>query len=105
MRQALQRKNRGVNYHLVIIFAALVISLVVTLVLILRKEANPEWMRHQKAFFREETKRITKALLRADGTQRKILQERLRYLDRPRYRIKQIVLEDGDRVDRCIRAR
>ena len=53
MKQALQRKNPGVNQHLYIIFALLVISLLVTLGLILKKEADPEWMRHQKAFFRE----------------------------------------------------
>lgn len=101
MKQALHKKNPGVNQHLYILFALLVISLLATLVLILRKEANPEWMRHQKAYFHEETKKITKALARADGTQRAILQKRLRYLDRPRYGIRQILLDDGNRVDRC----
>jgi hypothetical protein len=85
-----------------VIFALLVISLLVTLGLILLKEADPEWMRHQKAFFREETKKVTKALAHADGTQRTILQKRLRYLDRPQYRIRQILLGDGNRVDRCV---
>jgi hypothetical protein len=102
MKQALQRKNPGVNQHLYIIFALLVLSLLVTLGLILKKETNPEWMRHQKAFFREETQKVTTALARADGTQRTILQKRLRYLIRPRYRIRQIILRDGNRVDRCI---
>ena len=102
MKQALQRKNPGVNQHLYIIFALLVISLLVTLGLILRKEADLEWKRHQKAYFREEAKKVTKALALADGTQRTILQKRLRYLDRPHYRIKQILLRDGNRVDRCI---
>jgi len=91
-----------VKQHLYIIFALLVISLLVTLGLILRKEADPEWMRHQKAFFREETKKVKKALADADGTQRTNLQKRLRYLDRPRYRIRQILLVDGKQVDRCI---
>jgi hypothetical protein len=102
MKQALLRKNPGVNRHLYLIFALLVIALLVTLGLILRKEASPEWMRHQKAFFREETKKVTKALAGADGTQRTILHKRLSYLDRPRYRIRQILLGDGKRVDRCI---
>jgi hypothetical protein len=102
MKQAVQRKNRGVKQHLYIIFALLVISLLMTMGLILRKEADPEWMRHQRAFFREETKKVTKALAHADGTQRTILQKRLRYLDRPRYRIRQILLGNGNRVDRCI---
>jgi hypothetical protein len=102
MTQALQRKNPGVNRHLYTIFNLLVISLLVTLVLILRKEANPEWMRHQKAYFREETKKITKALARADEEQRTILQKRLRYLERPQYGIRQILLGDGHRADRCI---
>ncbi len=90
------------NRHLYVIFALLVTSLLVTLGLILHKEANPEWMRHQRAFFHEETKKVAKALAGADGTQRTILQKRLRYLDRPRYRIRQILLGDGNRVDRCI---
>jgi len=73
-----------------------------TLGLILHKEADPEWMRHQRDFFREETKKVTRAIAGADGTQRTTLQRRLRYLDRPRYRIRQILLEDGKHVDRCI---
>jgi hypothetical protein len=101
MKQDLQSNNPGVNRHLYIIFALLVIALLVTLGLILRQEANPEWMRHQRAFFREEKNKVTKALARASGTQRTILQKRLRYFDRPRYGIRQILLEDGSRVDRC----
>lgn len=73
-----------------------------TLGLILWKEINPEWKRHQEAFFREETKKATEALARADETQRINLQKRLRYLRRPRYRIRQILLKDGSRADRCI---
>lgn len=102
MKQAFQRKNPAVNRHLYVLFALLVISLLVTLGLILLKEANPEWMHHQKAFFHEETKKVTKALEHADGKQRPFLQKRLRYLDRPRYRIRQIILGDGERIDRCI---
>ena len=102
MKQAVQRNYSGVNRHLYVIFALLVLSLLVTLGLILRKEADPEWMRHQREFFREETKKVTKALADADGTQRTNLQKRLRYLDRPRYRIRQILLGDGKHVDRCI---
>jgi hypothetical protein len=101
MKQALQSKNPGVNRHLYIIFALLVIALLVTLGLILRQEANPEWMRHQKAFFREEKNKVAKALARAVGTQRTILQKRLRYFERPRYGIRQILMKDGSRVDRC----
>ena len=102
MKRALQSKNTGASHHLNIIFALLVISLLVTLGLILYREANPEWKRYQQAFFREERQRVTKALAVADETQRKILQERLRYLDHPHYAIKQIVLANGNRVDRCI---
>ena len=102
MIQAVQRNNPGVNRYLYVIFALLVISLMVTLGLILRKEADPEWVRHQKAFFREETKKVKKSLADAYGTQRTNFQKRLRYLDRPRYRIRQILLEDGKHVDRCI---
>ena len=101
MTQTLPKKNPGVNRHLYIVFALLVIALLVTLGLILRKEANPEWKRHQKAFFREETKKVKAALARADGTQRSILQKRLRYLERTRYGIRQILLDDGNRADRC----
>jgi hypothetical protein len=102
MKHVLQKKNPGVHYHLYLIFALLVISLLVTMGLILRKEANPEWVRHQKAYFREETKKVAKALARADETQRAILQKRLRYLERPRFRIRQILLKNGNRVDRCV---
>jgi len=91
-----------VNQRLYIIFALLVISLLVTLGFILRKEMNPEWIRHQKTYFREETKKVTQALERAEGTKREILQKRLRYLERPRFRIRQIILNEGKRVDRCI---
>jgi hypothetical protein len=73
-----------------------------TLGLILWKEMNPEWMRYQKAFFREETEAVTKALARADEPQRSNLQKRLRYLRRPRYRIRQILLKGGSRAERCI---
>ncbi len=90
------------NRNLYIIFAVLVFSLLMTLGLILWKEINPEWKRHQEAFFREETKKATEALARADETQRINLQKRLRYLRRPRYRIRQILLKDGSRADRCI---
>jgi hypothetical protein len=102
MKRALQSKDPGASHHLYIIFALLVISLLVTLGLILRRETNPEWKRYQKAFFLEERQRAAKALADADETQRKILQERLRYLDHPHYAIKQIVLANGNRVDRCI---
>jgi hypothetical protein len=102
MKQALHKKNPGVNQHLYILFALLVISLLVTLGLILRKEADPEWRHHQKAYFREETKKVTEALARADEAQRTILQKRLHYLERPRYGIRQILLKDGNQVDRCI---
>ena len=102
MKQTLQKRNPGINPYLYIIFALLVISLLVILGLILRKEANPEWLRYQKAYFREETQKIRSALTQADGAERTILKKRLRYLERPRYRIRQIILEDGNRVDRCI---
>jgi len=103
MKQALKKKYPGVNQHLnILLFALLVISLLLTLGLILLKEANPEWKHHQEAYFREEKKKVTEALARAEGTQRVILQKRLRYLDRPRYGIRQILLDDGNRVDRCI---
>jgi len=91
-----------VNRNLYIIFAVLVFSLLITLGLILWKEMNPEWMRYQEAFFREETEAVTKALARADETQQSNLQKRLRYLRRPRYRIRQILLKGGSRAERCI---
>ena len=102
MKPALRRNSPGVNRHLYIIFSLLVLSLLVTLGFILHREANPEWLRHQKANFREETKKVTKAIARAAGAQRAILQKRLRHLERPRYGIRQILLEDGKRIDRCI---
>ena len=89
MKQTLQKRNPGINPYLYIIFALLVISLLVILGLILRKEANPEWLRYQKAYFREETQKIRSALTQADGAERTILKKRLRYLERPRYRIRQ----------------
>lgn len=77
-------------------------SILLTLGLILWKEMNPEWKRHQAAFFHEERNTIIQVLADADETQRTNLQTRLRYLDRRRYRIRQILLQDGKRVDRCI---
>jgi hypothetical protein len=91
-----------VNRQLYIIFLLLVISLLVTLGLILRKEMNPEWMSHQEAFFREDRKKVVKALANAHRMQRTNIEKRLRYLDSPRYRIRQIILKGGNRVDRCI---
>jgi hypothetical protein len=102
MKQALQKRNPGIGPHLYIIFALLVISLLVILGLILRKEANPEWLNYQKAYFREETQKIRRALTHADEAERTILKKRLRYLEHPRYRIRQIILKDDNRVDRCI---
>ena len=89
------------NRHLYIIFALLVISFLVTLGFILYNEMNPEWKRHQEAFFRQERDTVKKALARADKTERAKLQTRLRYLSRPDYRIRQILLKGGSRVDRC----
>jgi hypothetical protein len=91
-----------VNRHLYIIFSFLVISLLVTLGFILHKEANPEWLRLQKAYFEEETKKVKKALALAGGKQRAALQKRLRHLERPRYGIRQILQGDDNRVNRCI---
>jgi hypothetical protein len=102
MKQPLHNTNPGVSLNQHLFFALLVLALLVTLVLILIKEAHPEWRRHQQAYFHEETKKVKAALTRADGTQRQVLQKRLRYLERPRYGIRQILLEDGSRVDRCI---
>jgi hypothetical protein len=90
------------NRHLYIIFALLVLSLLLTLGIILGKEMNPEWKRYQKAYYRKETEAITRALARAEGTQRTILQKRLRHLEHPRYGIRQIIAGDGKRIDRCI---
>jgi hypothetical protein len=102
MKQAMQKKNPGVHHHLYIVFILLVVSLLVTMGFIFLKEANPEWRRHQKAYFSEEIKKVEKALTLADGPQRMLLQKRLHYLERPRFRIRQILLDNGDRVDRCI---
>ena len=63
------------NRHLYIIFALLVLSLLLTLGIILGKEMNPEWKRYQKAYYRKETEAVTRALARAEGTQRTILQK------------------------------
>ena len=63
---------------------------------------NPEWKRHQKAFYLEERKQIVKAMENADKTRRVKLQKRLRALRSPRYRIRQILLKEGSRADRCV---
>ncbi len=63
--------------------------------LILRKEMNPEWKRYQEAFFLKEKDKVTKALARADKTERNKLQKRLSYLNHPQYRIRQILLDGG----------
>jgi Ethylbenzene dehydrogenase/Cytochrome c554 and c-prime len=102
MEQPVHKKTAGVNPHLHILFALLVLALLVTLGLILKKEVNPEWKRYQQAYIREETEKVKAALARADGTQRAALQKRLRYLESTRYGIRQILLGDGNRVDRCI---
>ena len=102
MQKPLPNKYPRVKFRLYIIFALLVGSLLVTFGIILHKEANPEWLNYQKAYFGAERQEVIKALAHAAEKQRKILQERLRYLDHPSYRIKQIFLEHGNRVDRCI---
>lgn len=101
MIRFLQRNHPEVNRNLYIIFAVLVFSLLLTVGLILYKEANPEWKRYQKAFFLQETEKVINALANADQTQRLNLEKRLRYLRRPHYRIRQILLNDGTRSDRC----
>ena len=70
--------------------------------MVLWKEMNPEWKLYQKAFFLEEKKRITTAMESADEARRLKLQKRLVALHRPQYRIRQILLEDGRRADRCV---
>jgi hypothetical protein len=90
-----------VNRHLYIIFVLLAVFFLVTMGLILRREMNPEWKRYQEAFFLKEKDKVTKALARADKTQRTKLQKRLNYLNHPQYRIRQILLDGGSRVDRC----
>jgi hypothetical protein len=90
-----------VTRHLYFVFALLVIALLVTLSFILRKEMNPKWMSHQEAFFQKERKKVVKALAGANRTERINLQRQLRYLNRPRYKIRQILLKGGTRADRC----
>jgi hypothetical protein len=94
-------QNPAAGRRLHMIFALLVIALLATLGVILYRASNPEWMHLQKEYFRTEKQRVTKALADARGAQRKILQKRLRYLEHPSYGIRQIVLDHGDRVDRC----
>ncbi|MDP2643317.1 MAG: ethylbenzene dehydrogenase-related protein [Desulfobacterales bacterium] len=88
--------------HLYIVFFLLVVSLLGTLGFILHREVNPEWRRHQEEFFRGEKKKVTEALADADGAQQADLLKRLRFLERPRYIIRQILLDGGRRVDRCV---
>jgi hypothetical protein len=102
MKQNLHNEYPRVSQLQYLIFALLVLSLLVTLVLILKKETRPEWRRHQQAYYYEEMQKVKAALIRADGKQRRVLQRRSRHLENPRYGIRQILLEDGQRVDRCI---
>jgi len=88
--------------HYYTVFALLVFALLLTLGLVLRKEMNPEWKKYQEDFFRKERKQALRDLAGADEIKRVKLQRRLTYLERPRYRIRQIFLKDGNRVDRCI---
>lgn len=90
------------NRHLYTIFTLLTLSLLATLSLILWRELNPEWMRYQKAFFLKEREKVIKALDSADDARRVHLQKRLKRLSRPRYRIRQILFDNGEAADRCI---
>jgi len=91
-----------VNRKLYILFAALALALLMTVSLILFKEMNPQWKRYQEAFFKKEREKTAEALAHADKAQRLKLEKQLRYLQRPHYEIRQILVNGGRRVDRCI---
>ncbi len=84
------------------IFALLVAALLVTTGLIVYHEMNPQWKQVQRAYFEAQAVKVRQAMAGADKTRRDKLQERLRYLSRPDYRIRQILLDGGRRADRCI---
>lgn len=73
-----------------------------TLGLILWKEMNPAWKRHQEQFYREERGRLTIELQHADEVQRGRLERRLRDLRRPQYGIRQILIKEVGGAERCI---
>lgn len=88
--------------HFYIIFFLLVFTLLATLGLVILKEMNPGWKRTQAAYYKKEIKMVSEELKNAAGPRRADLQKRLRYLSRPKYEIKQILLDGGSRADRCI---
>ena len=90
------------NRHLKYIFVLLVAALLVTAGLIAHRELNPEWKSYQRAYFQEEAAKVRQALAGADAGQRENLRKRLGYLSRPDYRIRQILLDNGRRADRCV---
>jgi hypothetical protein len=79
----------------------LVGALLITTGVIVHKEMHPQWKRYQQAFYAAQSAKARQALAGADKTRRAILLKRLDYLRRPDYRIRQILLDGGRRVDRC----
>jgi hypothetical protein len=102
MKPVLKKRHPDVRNHLHVLFALLVVSLLATTGWVFFKEANPDWKRIQKAYYREEAEKAAKALAAADGKKRELLEKRLRRLENPRFDIRQILPKNTDRVDRCI---
>ncbi len=90
------------NPKLKFIFALIVAALLVTTGLIVYKEMNPQWKDYQRAYYQEESAKLRQALAGADQARRQNIEKRLRYLSRPDFRIRQILLDGGRRADRCI---
>jgi Ethylbenzene dehydrogenase/Cytochrome c554 and c-prime len=88
--------------HLKSIFALLVAALLITTGWIAYRELNPQWKAYQRVYYQREAAKVRQALAGADQDRRQNLEKRLRYLTRPDYRIRQILLDDGRRADRCV---
>lgn len=85
-----------------VLFALLVGALLATTGMIVHKELHPQWKQYQRAYFEARAATVRQALAGADEARRAKLQQRLNYLRRPDYHIRQILLDGGRIVDRCI---
>ncbi len=88
--------------HLKSVFTLLIAAILVTTGLIAYREMNPEWKQYQRAYYLEESARVRREMAGADQARLETLRRRLSHLSRPDYRLRQILLDNGQRADRCV---
>jgi hypothetical protein len=86
-----------------VFFALLGVATFVAFGVVLWQDVRPEWIKYQKAYYKEQYKEVkSKYEQAANERERARWKKRLTAIKNPRYEIKQIILDGGKHADRCI---